>query len=77
MANKMKPASKHLAPDASDCYERAHPEHEAGMGDLDTNHEATPTNAPDVMHQAVKNRQDGTRQLNGEDQSQAHASKRG
>jgi len=67
MAEQMRPASKKAAPDPADAYERSHPEHEAGMGRLDNNTEATPTCCPDKMHQAVKNRQDGGRQLNGGD----------
>src|SRR5262245_1962285 len=50
------------APDPSDAYERAHPEREAGMGRLDNN-ESTPTQRPDQLHEADKNRKD-PRQIN-------------
>ena len=66
MAEQMRPASPEQAPDPSDNYERAHPGHEAGMGRLDNN-VSTPTNAPDREEQAVKNKQDGSRQLNAHD----------
>src|SRR5438270_263893 len=54
-------------PDPSDSYERSHPEHEAGMGRLDNNANATPTAQPDSTRKAVPNRQDPSRQLNGQD----------
>jgi hypothetical protein len=63
MASQMRPASKKEAPDPSDSYERSHPEHEAGMGELDV-HLNTPTDAPDRTEQTVTHRQDGTRQVN-------------
>jgi hypothetical protein len=64
MPEQMRPASKELAPDPSDNYERSHPEHEAGMGRLDNNAKATPTKRPDQMPDAVKNAQDGSKQIN-------------
>jgi len=67
MAEQMRPASKKDAPDPANSYERANPDREAGMGRLDNNMNATPACCPDKMDQAVKNRQDGTRQLNGRD----------
>ena len=66
MAEQMRPASPQQAPDPSNSYERSHPGREAGMGRLDNN-KATPTDAPDRQDQAVTNRQDPTRQINGED----------
>ena len=67
MAEQMRPASPQQAPDPSTNYERSHPGREAGMGRLD-NDVATPTDAPDRQHQAVTNRQDGTRQKNAQDE---------
>ena len=55
------------APDPSDSYERSHPEHEAGMGRLDNNANATPTNRPDSTPRAVGNTQDPRRQVNAQD----------
>ena len=66
MAEQMRPASPEQAPDPSNNYERAHPENEAGMGRL-TNNKAVPADAPDREQDAVRNRQDGTRQLNAHD----------
>lgn len=66
MAEQMRPSSPQQAPDPSDSYERSHPGREAGMGRLD-NDPGTPTDAPDQQEQAVKNRQDGTRQINAHD----------
>ncbi|HYO08738.1 MAG TPA: hypothetical protein VER17_07170 [Tepidisphaeraceae bacterium] len=66
MAEQMRPASPEQAPDPSNNYERAHPENEAGQGRLDNN-PAVPENAPDREQQAVKNRQDPTRQVNAQD----------
>jgi hypothetical protein len=54
-------------PDPADSYERSHPEHEAGMGHVDNNANATPTDEPDLAHKAVPNRQDPSRQINGQD----------
>lgn len=65
MPEQMPPSSRNEAPDPSFNYERSHPEREPGMGDLDA-HMNTPTNDPDRMEQAVKQRQD-VRQLNGEE----------
>ncbi len=67
MAEQMRPASPQQAPDPSDSYERSHPGREAGMGKLDTNNDATPTDASDQSEQAVHNRQDGARQVNAQD----------
>ena len=66
MAEQMRPASPEEAPDPSNNYERSHPENEAGMGRL-TNNKAVPADAPDRGQDAVKNKQDGSRQLNGQD----------
>ena len=67
MAEQMRPSSSQNAPDPANSYERANPGREAGMGRLDNNMDATPTCCPDKMDQAVKNRQDGTRQQNAHD----------
>ena len=66
MAEQMRPASKKDAPDPSNNYERSHPENEAGMGRLDNN-DSVPTESADKAEEAVKHRQDGTRQLNAHD----------
>jgi len=68
MAEKMRPLSKEDAPDPSNNYERSHPENEAGMGRLDNNDDSVPTDRPDQSEEAVKHRQDGTKQLNAHDQ---------
>ena len=66
MADPMRPASKSQAPDPATSYGREKPEKEAGLGRMDAP-AATPQNQPDRMEQAVKNRQDGTRQQNAHD----------
>jgi len=66
MAEQMRPASPNQAPDPANNYERAHPEHEAGMGRLD-NDEATPENVPARDQQSVKNRQEPGGQVNAQD----------
>ena len=66
MAEQMRPASPEEAPDPSNNYERAHPENEAGMGRLDNN-KAVPQNSPDQGQDAVRNKHDGTKQLNAHD----------
>ena len=58
-------------PDPSDSYERSHPEHEAGMGRLDSP-KSTPTQRPDRQEQSVPNRQP-QRQLNADDVTDARA----
>ncbi len=58
-----RPSTQPPAPDASDSYERSHPEHESGMGRLDNN-KAGPVESPDVMEKTVGHRQDGSRQIN-------------
>lgn len=72
MAEQMRPASPQDAPDPSDNYERSHPEHEAGMGRLDNN-KAVPQNSPDHNADVVKNRQDPSRQINGEETTNQRA----
>lgn len=67
MAEQMRPSSPQQAPDPSYNYERSHPEREAGMGRLDNNMNATPTEHPDKMPGAVDNRQDPERQLNAQE----------
>ena len=75
MANENRPASKQQAPDPANAYERADPKNEAGMGRLDNNDNATPTKGADRQQDAVRNRQDPTRQINAHenvtDQSKA------
>lgn len=66
MAEQMRPASPQQAPDPANSYERSNPGREAGMGRLDNN-KSTPTDAPDRQGQAVTNKQDPTRQVNGQD----------
>ena len=66
MAEQMRPASPQQAPDPADSYERANPGHESAGGRLDKE-KATPSNEPDRQNDAVGNRQDGSRQINGED----------
>ena len=67
MSEKMRPASPEQAPDPSDSYERSHPEHEAGMGRLDNNKNATPKQTPDKIEQAVTNKKPPERQVNAQD----------
>ena len=62
--NQMRPSSKELAPDPATSYERAKPEKEAGMGRLDNNVNATPTDHPDHTPDAVENAQNPERQIN-------------
>lgn len=64
MAEKTEPLSEEQAPDPSDNYERSHPEHEAGMGRLDNDGNATLHESPDRMNDAVDNIQDGAKQIN-------------
>src|SRR5262249_49943612 len=61
------PSSQEDAPDPSNSYERSHPERESGMGRLDNNTNATPTDHPDATPGAVGNVQDPRRQLNAQD----------
>jgi hypothetical protein len=67
MAEQMRPSSPQNAPDPAHSYERADPDREAGMGQLDNNDRATPTSSPDRPEQAVTNRQPGERQVNAHD----------
>jgi hypothetical protein len=67
MPEQMRPASKKGAPNPAHTYERADPNREAGMGRLDTDPDAAPSDAPDGIEQSVKQRQDGTRQINAHD----------
>lgn len=55
------------APDPARSYGREQPDKESGMGRLDNNAGATPANRPDQSSDAVHNRQDPQRQINGED----------
>lgn len=65
--NQMRPSSPQEAPDPSFHYDRSHPGREAGMGRLDNNMRATPTDQPDHTPDAVRNAQDPTRQINAHD----------
>src|SRR5438445_11179567 len=75
MADQPHPTPPQDAPDPSDSYERSHPEHESGMGRLDNNNNATPTDHPDVMPSAAGNVQDPRRQVNGQDVVNERAAK--
>ena len=66
MAEQNRPASPQQAPDPATTYERARPEKESGMGRLE-NAPPAPSDNPDRQQQAVKNRQDPTRQVNAQD----------
>src|SRR5690242_15434998 len=66
MADPSRPTSKEHAPDPARSYERAKPEAEAGMGRLDSNDNAVPTDRPDQMPGAVKNAQK-PRQVNAQE----------
>ena len=68
MPDQNKPTSKQQAPDPSRSYERSRPADEAGMGRLDNN-KGVPDASPDRPHEAVGNRQDPTRQVNGQDEA--------
>src|SRR3954470_12748044 len=63
MAEQNRPASPEAAPDQARSYGRDDPNAEAGLGRLDNNTRATPTDSPDHMDDAVKNKQP-SRQLN-------------
>jgi len=75
MAEQMRPASPQQAPDPANSYERAHPENEAGMGRMDNN-KAVPENKPDRQGEGVRNKQDGDRQVNGQDTTNHRAGAR-
>lgn len=64
--NQMTPANPEQVQDPASSYERAKPEDEAGMGRL-TNNDATPTDRPDRMGQAVDNKHSPERQVNAQD----------
>ena len=65
--NQTRPLSPQEAPDPSWSYERSHPHRESGMGRLDNNSKATPTDQPDQMPDATGNAQDPTHQINAHD----------
>jgi hypothetical protein len=74
MQSQNRPASKEQAPDPATSYERAKPEKEAGMGRLDNNDEAVPTDRKDRHNQAGQKRRP-SRQINAEqDQNQRSSS---
>jgi hypothetical protein len=66
MPEQNRPASKELAPDPSNNYERSHPEREAGQGRMDAPKPPAAKSA-DNMPGAVQNAQDGSKQLNAHD----------
>ena len=66
MAEQMRPASPQQAPDPANSYERANPGRESAGGRLDKE-KAAPSNEPDRQQDAVGNKQDGSRQINGQD----------
>ncbi len=66
MAEQRRPSTKNNAPDPATHFDRSKPENEAGMGRLD-NDKTIPAHSRDKMDQAVKNKQDPTHQINGED----------
>jgi hypothetical protein len=65
MATEKRKGSSQQVPDPASSYGREKPEHESGMGRLDNN-KATPSNRPDRMDEAVRNRQK-PRQINADD----------
>src|SRR5436190_23377137 len=65
MDDKPTPHPRRKGPDPSRCYERSRPEDECGQGRLD-NDIATPTDMPDRIDHAARNRQ-ANRQLNADD----------
>jgi hypothetical protein len=68
MASQNRPASPDQAPDPATNYERAKPETEAGMGDLDSPvGGATPADQPHRSDHAVGNAQNPGRQTNAHD----------
>ncbi len=70
MADQTTPPTPGKVQDPATSYERAKPEKEAGAGRQDNN-QAVPVLSPDQMPDAVKNRQDPTRRINAEDQTNA------
>lgn len=66
MPDQSHPTSKSQAPDPARSYERAKPEAETGMGNLQDEKAAT-DQSPDRGHEAVGNRQDPTHQINAQD----------
>jgi hypothetical protein len=68
-ANQSNPLTKENAPNPAHTYERADPKREAGAGRLTNNTNATPTSQPDKMAKAVHHAQDGSKQLNAEEEA--------
>jgi hypothetical protein len=66
MAEQNRPASKEMAPDPSNNYERSHPEREAGQGQMAPSKPPAAKSA-DKMPASVQNAQDGSKQLNAHD----------
>lgn len=69
-ADEIKPA-----PDPSDTYERAHPEHESGFGRLDSD-EFEIADGPDAIEKTIRNRQDGSRQVNAHELADGRAAEK-
>jgi hypothetical protein len=67
MASQNRPSSDRKAPDPARSYGREEPQAESGQGRLDNN-VSTPTNKPDKMPAAAKNKQT-PRQVNAHDAS--------
>jgi len=72
MASQNRPASPKNAPDPATSYERARPENEAGMGQLDME-DVIPEDRPDRETDATRNRHD-PRQINARDLNDQRAS---
>jgi hypothetical protein len=66
MPEKPRPLSPDDAPEPASHFGRERPHAEAGLGRLETNPDATPVAAPDVVDGAVPNKQP-LRQINAED----------
>ncbi len=55
MTTQDRPFDEETVPDTARSYERAKPEKESGMGRLDNNDDAVPTDRPDQRNDAVDN----------------------
>ncbi len=71
MAEQPRDLNKQNAPDASNSYERSHPENESGMGRMDKS-ASTPTERPDQQEKSVPQRQE-SKQINAHDVTDARA----
>jgi hypothetical protein len=72
MAEQQRPLNAQNAPDPANSYERSRPSEQPGMGRLDNN-KATPQDQEDGIGQAVKNKQDPTRQVNAQETAERPA----